>query len=278
MKIWKIVLSGLLLAGSASAMAGNGGNPLDALHWQKGPTTAQVGDKAQVAVPEGYVFLGSKDTKKFLTLNHDLSDGRQYLLAPISLKWFSIFEFDAVGYVKDNNDIDADALLKSVQENTRRSNEERRKRGWGTMSITGWRFRPKYDDTSHLLEWAFMGRDDESGSPIVNYNTRLLGRTGVMRVVLVAAPTNLDSAVSNFKTVLGGYQFDDGQRYAQYQKGDKVAEYGLAALIAGGAAAVAAKKGLFTIIGGALVAGWKFLLAGLAAVGAWLKSRFKRKA
>ena len=58
---------------------------------------------------------------------------------------------------------------------------------------------------------------------------------------------------------------------AEFQPGDKVAKYGLAALVAGGAAAAVVKgKGLFKIIGIAI-------LAGLAAVGSFFKKIFGKK-
>ncbi len=278
MKSLKMALAGMLLLVSLPLMAQSDANPLASLHWQVGPTTGTIGDKGTIAVPKGYVFLGKEDTAKFMTLTENLSSGEEYILAPDDLGWFAIFQFEATGYVKDDEKIDADDLLESVKDNTERANEERRKKGWSTMSITGWRFPPRYDNGTHLLEWAFLGKDDENGSAVVNYNTRILGRTGVMGVVVVADPGTVGAAVGQFKAALKGYEFDDGERYAQYQPGDKVAEYGLAALIAGGAAAVAAKKGFFSIILGALAAGWKIVLAALAGVGAWLRSRFRSKA
>ena len=55
-----------------------------------------------------------------------------------------------------------------------------------------------------------------------------------------------------------------GESYAEYRKGDKVAEYGLTALIAGGTLAVAAKTGLL----GKLI---KPIIIGVVALGAVLK-------
>ena len=72
-------------------------------------------------------------------------------------------------------------------------------------------------------------------------------------------------------------QFTDDQTYAAYKPGDKVADYGLAALVTGGAVAVAAKSGLWKVIVGALVAGWKFIVAGVVALFAALGRIFKRK-
>lgn len=253
-------------------------NSLANLAWQRGPTEALIGDKATIKVPPGYVFLGSAETKKFMEANHNVSSGHEYLLAPDNLHWFSLFSFDPIGYVKDNETIDADAVLDTVKEGTKQGNEERKRRGWSTMSIVGWRFKPHYDRDSKLLEWAFVGRDDSTGSDVINYNTRLLGRSGVMQVVLVSDPGVLDTAAATLKTMLmDGYQFAPGEKYAEFKQGDRVAEYGLAALVAGGAAAVAAKKGVFAVIGAFLAAAWKFVLALVVGAIAWLKSLLRKK-
>jgi len=82
---------------------------------------------------------------------------------------------------------------------------------------------------------------------------RLLGRTGVMSATLVDDPANLSADVAAFRQALGAYEYVPGERYAEFHSGDRVAEYGLAALIAGGAAAAAVKtgagKGLLKLIG-----------------------------
>lgn len=253
-------------------------NPLAELAWQRGPSEALIGDKATIKVPAGYVFLGAADTKKFMEANQNVSSGHEYLLAPENLQWFSLFSFDPIGYVKDNETIDADAVLDTVKEGTKQGNEERKSRGWSTMSIVGWRFKPHYDRDSKLLEWAFIGRDDSTGSDVINYNTRLLGRSGVMQVVLVSDPGVLDTAAATLKTMLtDGYQFAPGEKYSEFKQGDHVAEYGLAALVAGGAAAVAAKKGVFAVIGAFLAAAWKFVFAIVIGAIAWLKALFGKK-
>jgi uncharacterized membrane-anchored protein len=45
---------------------------------------------------------------------------------------------------------------------------------------------------------------------------------------------------------LTSYSFQTGQTYAEYRSGDKVAKFGLAALVVGGAAVGAAKLNLLT--------------------------------
>jgi len=149
------------------------------LAWEIGPTEGAIGDKAKISVPDGFVFLGSEDTKKLMVMMENIPNDNEYVFAPNDLNWFAVFEFDPVGYVKDNETLDPELLLESVSTGTEQGNVERRKRGWGTMTILGWRFKPRYDKQSNLLEWAFLAQEDKTGGHIVNYNTRLLGRTGV---------------------------------------------------------------------------------------------------
>jgi uncharacterized membrane-anchored protein len=100
----------------------------------------------------------------------------------------------------------------------------------------------------------------------------------VMSAVLVTAPDSLTASIVEFKGTLSGFEYTPGQRYAEYKPGDKVAKYGLAALVTGGAAAIAVKTGLWKVILGAAVAGWKFVAAAVVGLFTWISRRFKRKA
>lgn len=252
-------------------------NAQEDLAWQNGPAKGVIGDKAVINIAKGYVFLNDVETKKFMEMNHNLSSGKEYIFGKQGESWFAVFQFNPTGYVKDDETIDPDPILQSVIKGTEESNKVRKEKGWSTMSITGWRFKPQYDKNNHLLEWAFEAKNDEDNSPVINYNTRLLGRTGVMEVILVASPDELDAAVATLKNSLIGYDFNSGEKYGEFKQGDRVAEYGLAALIAGGAAAVAAKKGFFGAILAFLAAAWKLVIAAVVGFFVWLKSLFSKK-
>ena len=103
----------------------------------------------------------------------------------------------------------------------------------------------------------------------MNYTIRLLGRRGVMHVILVSDPQSLDRDIADFKASLAGYSFVSGERYSEFRSGDHVAEYGLAALVLGGAAAVATKTGFGKAIG-------KFLIFGIIALGAAVAAFFRK--
>jgi uncharacterized membrane-anchored protein len=235
----------------------------------------EVEGNARLAIPDQYVFLAARNTSRFLALQHNLGDGRQVMVAPRSLKWMAYLEFAGEGYVKDTDRIDAAALLKTLKETTERANSERRSRGWNELRVVEWAAAPVYNTATKRLEWATIL--ESSDGRAVNFSTKILGRRGYTSVIMVTDPANLSAAESSLDSVLRGYAFNPGETYADWRSGDKVAEYGLAALIVGGVAAVAAKKGLFSVLAGFIAAAWKFIAAGAVAVIAWLRRFFARK-
>lgn len=270
-------LAALLFAWSLVANAQEK-SPLASLPWEFGPTTGHIGDTATIKVPKGYAFLGPEGTRQLNKLmeNPD-SGGTSYTLVPEDMRWMSFFSFNKTGYIKDDEEIKPDELFESVRAGTEAANEERRKNGWDLLHLTGWAFKPQYDRQLKTLEWAFVAKSERSAEEVVNYNTRLLGRRGVTEVVVVDSPATLNASVGQFKSLLDGFAYTSGESYAEYRPGDHVAEYGLAALVAGGAAAVASKKGFFAVIGIALLKMWKLALLAVALAGGWLKSLLRRK-
>ena len=245
---------------------------LDRIHWIKGPAKADLKSFAEVQVPEGFIFTGPKGTRELLEANGNPTSGSELgLMAPTSHDWFVVFEFSDVGYVKDDDKdkLNADKLLGSIKAGTEEANKYREKMGVSPMHITGWEIPPRYNEQTHNLEWAIRGESD--GQPVVNYNTRLLGRKGVMEVNLVIDPEKLNATLPAYQALLNDYSYKPGERYAEYRQGDKLAKYGLAALIAGGAAAVAVKTGLFASLILLFKKAWKLVVIAVAAVVAWFK-------
>ena len=238
--------------------------------WQKGPSVGELGTHAQVKVPAGFVFAGASDTRTIMEANHNPVTGKEIgFVAPAGEDWYAVFEFDDVGYVKDDekDSLDQKALLDSIKAGTEAGNKERVKRGWPTMTIIGWETAPRYNDTTHNLEWAIRAQSE--GLPVINHNTRVLGRGGVMEVTLVADPAVLVETMPKFKAMLDGFEFKQGQRYAEFRAGDKTAAYGLTGLIVGGGTAALVKTGAFKWL-------WKLIVAGVAGVAALFKKLFSR--
>jgi uncharacterized membrane-anchored protein len=74
-----------------------------------------------------------------------------------------------------------------------------------------------------------------------------------------------------YQALLTDYSYKLGERYAEYRSGDKLAKYGLAALITGGAAAVAVKTGLFASLILFFKKAAKLVILAVLAVVVWLK-------
>jgi uncharacterized membrane-anchored protein len=241
---------------------------IESLHWQSGPTIGTIGSQAQIRLDNTLRFLNSKDTDTFVQLNGNPPLKNAWCIAPRSLAWFAVFEFDPTGYVRDDEKIDPDALLKTLKENDVQEIEDRKRLGLPILRLVGWFVPPHYDTETKRLEWGTKLLSD-SGDVTVNYSTRILGRTGVMRAILVSDPTSLEKDSKEFRQALRGFEFVQGQRYTEFVSGDKVAEYGLTALIVGGAAAAAAKAGVFKSL-------FKFIAIGVVAVVGAIAGVFKR--
>jgi uncharacterized membrane-anchored protein len=271
--LWALLV--ILLGSPAGAVAGPGEEEaaareaIEQAHWTKGPATLPIEGVAELQLPEGYASVAGEDARRIFerALHNPVGQGSFTLV--FGRDWYLRLAYDDIGYVKDDEkgSLDATAILNSIREGTEAANKERAKRGWPPITVIGWHEAPHYDEQTHNLTWAVRG--ESQGHPVINYDTRLLGRRGTMRVKLVTDPETLPRAVSELRGLLGGYSFTKGNRYSEWVQGDKVAAVGLTALITGGAAAVAVKSGLLKSL-------WKLLVVAGAASLAFLKKLFKR--
>lgn len=232
-----------------------------------GPTTGNLGSMATIHVPEGYAFLDGVNTGVLLDLSENVPSGKELgTVMPDGPEfgWALIFEFDDSGYVSDEeqDELDADAILEHKREQNKYGNQERARRGFSQLQIDGWQTPPRYNSKTNNLEWALAVSGAHGVS--VNHNIRLLGREGVMEAELVCGQEDYESALADVASLLESFQYTQGHTYAEYREGDKIAKYGLTALVTGGAAALALKTGLLQKI-------LKPLLFGLAAVGVFFK-------
>jgi uncharacterized membrane-anchored protein len=218
--------------------------------------------KAQFKTSDTYTFLDRSDTDKFLRLNGNPPPGNSYTIAPVEGNWFGVLHFADEGYIKDDEKIDADALLAQLKENNTAGNEHKRKEGYDTLTLTGWAIPPRYDAETRRLEWGTRLRSDRDGSEVVNVSTRLLGRSGYTSAVLVTSPATLEADLADFKKALKDFDYVSGEKYSEWREGDRVAAYGLGALVLGGAAAAASSKGGLKTIFLAIAAGAAALWAG----------------
>ncbi|HKR39707.1 MAG TPA: DUF2167 domain-containing protein [Paraburkholderia sp.] len=268
--------STLLLAAAVLFVATARADEAVAKEPHHGPYTQEIASVGAWKVKQGYLSLDPADTTRLMDEMHNPGVQNTWLYAPEGLKrWFSVIRYEDTGHVKDDETIDAAAILEQLKKGGELTNEERRKRGWPELHLIGWQVEPHYEPDTKRLSWATLS--ESNGQKVVNYTTKVLSRTGVATVILVTDPANLNQSVAELKTQLDGFAFNPDQTYAEFRNGDKIAEYGLTGLIVGGAAAAAVKTGAWKWVLGILVAGWKAFAAAVVALLAGVKSLFKRR-
>ena len=234
--------------------------------------SGSLGSLATLSIPTGYRFTGSGGTIKLMEAFGNLTNGTELgYVSPLDMSWFAVFEFDECGYVKDDekDKLDPDGILKQLKEGQEQANKRLVERGMSTLEVIGWQTPPFYNTTTHNLEWAIRLRSG-SGGETINYKTKILGRRGVMDVVLVCGEEELPTVVAEYQKLLTGFNYKKEDSYASFTSGDKIAECGLTGLIVGGGLLVAAKSGLL----GKML---KPIIIGVVAIGAFLKRIFVGK-
>jgi uncharacterized membrane-anchored protein len=249
---------------------------------QDGPRDIALAGQAVLHLPAARSFVPVPLAHRVLQAmgNPGRDERLQGLIFPSGGEgWLMTVRFEPAGYVKDDDarDWNADELLASYRKGTEEANAERAKMGVPALEIVGWAARPAYDATTHRLVWAMSSRSQ--GDPAeaglgVNYNTYALGREGYFSMNLVTELGDLPRHQPAAAQLLGALEFDAGKRYADFNAStDHVAEYGIAALVAG----VAAKKlGLLAVALGFVAKFAKVIVLGLAGAGA-VFSRLRRR-
>lgn len=253
----------------------------ESLNRQHGEITIEQAG-AKLNVPESFYFLDGKDANTVLVDVWGNPPGGDVLgmLMPEGTtpfdndSWAVTIAYEEDGYVSDEDakDIDYADLLKDMQADTAESNTYRQQNGYPTVELVGWASQPFYDANTNKLHWAKEIRFGDSEVNTLNYNIRVLGRKGVLVLNFIAGMDQKQLIESQMDTVLSIANFQEGAQYADFNpEMDKVAAYGLGALVAG---KVLAKTGFLAI---ALVFLKKFGIFILLGLGWVFKSLFSRK-
>lgn len=252
------------------------------LKFQQGEVTLKDG-LATLKVPDGLRFLNGRDAWTVLVQlwNNPPMPSPLGLIMPAEAgpldpnSWAVIVTFEEEGYVKDQDaeKIHYADLLRKMQKDTREASKEREKNGYPAIELVGWAAPPHYDKAAHKLYWAKQVKFSDADENTLNYNIRILGRRGVLVLNAVAAMSQLPEIERKAPQILAAIDFNPGHRYADFSEaaGDKVASYGIAALVAGG---VAAKLGFFKGLWIAILGAKKFIIIGVIALAAWLRKLF----
>lgn len=238
---------------------------------------AKVGSWAEVRLPSGWLWLGSRDARKFLTQMGNPDDPSVLGLAvPPDFSdsgMFAVCTYDDEGHVDDGDVPDYDDLLVQMKADTDEGSKERRKAGMAGVQLLGWAEPPHYDRATKKLYWAKRLKFDDNDGETLNYNVRVFGRAGTLEITGVGGIEQLAEVAAHCKTLLDVTEFVAGQRYTDFDPSvDAVVAGGIGAVIAG---KLALKAGLFAKLLVFLKVAIKPILIGLVVLGGVLVKVFR---
>ena len=257
----------------------------DSLKYRDGEVELS-GGIAKLKLPPTLRYLGPEDTATVLERIWGNPPSRKKslgMLVPAGVSfasreaWAVIISYEEDGYVKDDDasKINYDDLLKDIRAGVKAGNEERVKQGYPGIELVGWAATPRYDAAAKKMYWAKEIKFGDSPENTLNYDIRVLGRRGVLVLSAIAGMSQLADIEAATPLLLGAVDFQEGHRYSDFKPGtDKVATYGLAALVAGG---VLAKTGFLKVLIAGLIAGKKFVIIGVLALAAVVRKFFGGK-
>jgi uncharacterized membrane-anchored protein len=249
-----------------------------------GPGEIALLDQAKLKIPADYFFVPKAEGARVLRALGNVVNDSTYVGLVVGTQqndqWIVVIRYIKEGYIKDDDakNWNADDLLKNLKDGVEESNKDRVARGFPEMQVIGWVQPPNYEAATHRLVWSLLAKD--KGEPdnlakSINYNTYALGRDGYFSLNLLSNSERIagDKAVAH--GLLGDLAYNAGKRYEDFSAStDRIAEYGLMALVGG----VAAKKlGLFAVAAAFVLKFAKIILIGLGVFGAGVLNFFRRK-
>lgn len=246
-----------------------------------GPANVAIKNQAIMQLPADLTYVPQPEADQLLkAMGNGTDPERQGIVFPANSNWFAVVRYVDSGYIRDEEakEWDAEEMLEGIKEGAEYTNKERVELGIPEMEIVGWVEKPTYDSQTRQLVWSIESKD--KGAPTdgprgINYNTFVLGREGYVSLNLVTSVDDLAADKPWASALLAATSFDEGKRYEDFNAStDRVAEYGIAALVAG---AAAKKLGFFAVIAAFLLKFSKVI--GVAAIGviALLRAWFKKK-
>ena len=256
------------------------------IKYQEGRIDLQDG-LATLNLPDSYRYVDPAGTETILTGlwgNPSSKNKTLGMIVPTGFSpfkassWCVVMSFEEDGYIADSDagSLNYATLLTDMKKDTEQASKERVKQGYDAISLVGWATPPRYDSKTHKMYWAKEIKfGSTEGQNTLNYNLRLLGRRGVLVLNAIAGMSQLADIEAATPQILGMIDFNTGHRYADYNPGmDKIATYGLAAMVAGG---VAAKTGLLKGLFVGILAFKKLIIIGAVATITFVKKLFKKK-
>ncbi len=249
-----------------------------------GPQQISLNDQGSLSIPSGLFFIPKAPATRLMRAIGNVVHPETFIGLVTSSnnneQWLARLAFISEGHVNDDEarKWNADDLLANITEGTESANADRVARGFPELEVLGWVEPPAYDPKEHRLVWSISLKDRGAGTSAdqtVNYNTYLLGRNGYFTLDFITSLDRIEVEKPTARELLANLSFAPGKRYEDFNSStDKIATYGIAALVGG----LAAKKlGLLALAGVFILKFAKVIALAAAGIGAgvvkWLRGR-----
>lgn len=241
---------------------------LDSLEKRIKYVTGQLslaGGKVKLTVPDGFKFINAEQSRFILediwgnmvdtdVFGMIVKDG--FKVSKLVNDYSFVISYSDIGYVADDKDIELDhaELLETLKANMEVSNETRIANGVNTLTVKGWALVPYFDAYKKAVYWANEIEVNGTDEKILNYNLRLLGKSGVIKISAVATMDQLPAIKQVLPLIITQARFENGEKYADFVRGkDQKSNWTVNELVAG--------RGLNNHFLPAFLVSWKLWLA-----------------
>jgi uncharacterized membrane-anchored protein len=237
-----------------------------ALHWSHGPQHLRASNST-LTPPRILMMVSGSDAAKFYKLSNGEDDAAIEAIGMNFVTGDPVYvEYHDAGYVTsgDWTDVDATAMLENIKNNTEAQNAEKKTLGIKPLHVLHWVRKPVYDKATQTVHWAIAAQAEGEKEPLVNSVALKLSRNGYEELTWVVDEDKYVDKGGMLDRALRGLEFNKGARYEDYLPGDKLAGYGIAALVGTAAGATLVKTGALTALLLLLKKFWLLAIAGIA--------------
>lgn len=221
--------------------------------------------KSILALPDGFRLVKNADAKRLdeLINAHSASEVEAIVVGDHGLIYFTHTDD---GYVTEDDwsSVDVKAMIDQISQGTEAGNAQRQAQGLPPVHVAGWLQEPVFDKDNNMVHWAIQATED-GGDALVNAVTLKLDRYGYERINWATSLAEYTPTGGAADVMLAAQSFEPGARYSDHVSADKVAGYGIGALVATVAGVKLAKVLGF---GALILLAKKFLVVIIAGIGA----------
>ena len=179
----------------------------------------------RMKVPEGHFFI-EPDQARFILENiwGNIPDEEvlgmivrsDFVPSNINNDYSFVISYAPIGYVSSEKQKEFDhlELLNNIREQLQEANEKRLEQGFNALQVENWVMIPYFDDYKKALYWATELKVNGSDESLVNYNLRLLGKNGVLKINAVGTMDQLPAIKKVLPFILSQSEFMEGFRHS----------------------------------------------------------------